>query len=199
MTEPEPIPQGPVATVRAAVEEAGRLDVAMYAAVARTPTPTLDRFMGGLSSAADHSKLNLAAAATLALAGGRRGRRGALYGLAALGATSAAVNLVAKPFGRRHRPDRSAQDVPIARHVPMPTTSSFPSGHSAAAFAFATGVGHVNARAALPLRGLAAMVAYSRIHTGVHYPGDVVAGALAGEAIAQIVSRGLDRRGHYLG
>ncbi len=198
MTDAEPTPVGPVAVTRAAVDEAARLDVAMYAAVARTPTPTLDRFMSGLSSAADHSKLNLAAAGLLVLAGGRRGRRGALYGLAALGATSAGVNLVAKPFGRRHRPDRSAQDVPIARHVPMPSTSSFPSGHSAAAFAFATGVGHVNARAALPLRGLAAMVAYSRVHTGVHYPGDVVAGALLGEAIAQIVSRGLDRRGHYL-
>ena len=65
----------------------------------------------------------------------------------------------------------------------------------AAAFAFATGVGHVSARAAIPLRGMAALVAYSRIHTGVHYPGDVVAGVLMGEAIAQLVARGLDRRG----
>jgi len=191
-----PAPEGPATALpRTVLDEVERLDVAMYAAVARTPTPTIDRFMSRLSSAADHSKLNLAAAGVVALTGGRRGRRGALYGLAALGTTSVAVNLVAKPFGRRHRPDRSAQEVPIARHVPMPLTSSFPSGHSAAAFAFATGVGHVSARAAIPLRGMAALVAYSRIHTGVHYPGDVVAGVLMGEAIAQLVARGLDRRG----
>lgn len=196
--EPLP-PETATALPRTVLDEVERLDVAMYAAVARTPTPTIDRFMSRLSSAADHSKLNLAAAATVALVGGRRGRRGAVYGLAALGAASVTVNLVAKPFGRRHRPDRSTQEVPIARHVPMPTTSSFPSGHSAAAFAFATGVGHINARAAIPLRGLAALVAYSRIHTGVHYPGDVVAGVLMGEALAQLVSRGLDRRGlHHL-
>src|SRR5215213_6765098 len=51
-----------------------------------------------------------------------------------------------------------------------------PSGHSAAAFAFATGVGHELPPAAIPLHGLAALVAYSQVHTGVHYPGDVIAG-----------------------
>ena len=74
----------------------------------------------------------------------------------------------------------------------MPTSTSFPSGHSAAAFAFATGVGHVLPSAAVPLRALAALVAYSRVHTGVHYPGDVVAGALIGSALAQLATRALD-------
>jgi undecaprenyl-diphosphatase len=76
----------------------------------------------------------------------------------------------------------------------MPASTSFPSGHSAAAFAFATGVGHVLPAAAIPLRGLAALVAYSRVHTGVHYPGDVVAGALIGTALAQFTTHALDRR-----
>ena len=87
-----------------------------------------------------------------------------------------------------------AEQVPLARHVPMPSTTSFPSGHAAAAFAFATGVGHVLPPAAIPLRGLAALVAYSRVHSGVHYPGDVVAGALIGTTLAQMTARALDRR-----
>jgi undecaprenyl-diphosphatase len=76
----------------------------------------------------------------------------------------------------------------------MPASTSFPSGHSAAAFAFATGVGHVLPQAAIPLRGLATLVAYSRVHTGVHYPGDVVAGALMGTLLAQLTTHALDRR-----
>ena len=86
-------------------------------------------------------------------------------------------------------------EVPVARHVRMPVSTSFPSGHSAAAFAFATGVGHALPPAAIPLRALAAAVAYSRVHTGVHYPADVVTGALIGTAVAQVATHALDRSG----
>ena len=130
------------------LDELERLDVGAYAAVARTPTPTLDGAMARLSRAADYSKISLGAAALLSIAGGRRGRRAAALGLASVGVTATIVNVVVKPLGSRRRPDRVAQDVPIARHVPMPISTSFPSGHSAAAFAFATGVGHVMPAAA---------------------------------------------------
>jgi membrane-associated phospholipid phosphatase len=168
--------------------------VAVYAAIARTPTPTLDRAMGRLSRAADYSRLSLASAALLALTGGRSGRRAATYGLASLGVTATLVNAVIKPLGRRRRPDRLVQNVPVARHVKMPASTSFPSGHAASAFGFATGVGHVLPPAAVPLRALAALVAYSRVHTGVHYPGDVIAGALIGTTVAQITSQVIERR-----
>ena len=79
----------------------------------------------------------------------------------------------------------------------MPASPSFPSGHSAAAFAFATGVGQVMPAVAVPLRALAALVAYSRIHTGVHYPGDVVTGALMGTVLAQITMQALERRREF--
>jgi membrane-associated phospholipid phosphatase len=172
--------------------EAARVDAAVYSAIARTPTPTLDRAMSRLSRAADYSRLSIASAAVLAAAEGRVGRRAATRGLASVAVTSAVVNLAVKPLGHRRRPDRAAQEVPVARHVVMPGSSSFPSGHSAAAFAFATGVGSTMPNAAVPLRALAAVVAYSRVHTGVHYPGDVAIGSLIGGALSQVTTRALD-------
>jgi membrane-associated phospholipid phosphatase len=44
-------------------------------------------------------------------------------------------------------------------------------------------------RAAAPLLGLAAAVAYSRVYTGVHFPGDVIVGSLIGAAIGRAVAR----------
>jgi membrane-associated phospholipid phosphatase len=52
----------------------------------------------------------------------------------------------------------------------------------------------VSPGAAIPLRALAVSVAYSRVHTGVHYPADVIAGALVGVTLAELVSRALLRR-----
>ena len=167
------------------LEEAERVDVAVYAAIAQTDTPVLDRALSRLSRAADYSRLSLASAAILSVAGGARGRGAARVGLASLAVTAAVVNAAVKPLAKRRRPERERRSVPLGRHVRMPVTRSMPSGHSAAAFAFATGVGSVLPAAAIPLRTLAAAVAYSRVHTGVHYPSDVLAGALLGSAIAQ--------------
>jgi membrane-associated phospholipid phosphatase len=108
-----------------------------------TETPRLDVAMRRLSRAADHSKLWFAAAAGLALAGGPGGRRAARRGLASLGLASAFANLVAKPLTVRSRPQREEAEVLARRHVPMPRSSSFPSGHTASAFAFATGAAAV--------------------------------------------------------
>jgi membrane-associated phospholipid phosphatase len=174
--------------------DAERLDAAVYGAIARTETPSLDEAMRRLSRAADLSKLNFAAAALLAAAGGPAGRRAARLGLASLGVTSVLVNVALKPLGRRARPDREHHTVPAARHVSMPASASLPSGHSASAFAFATGVGQAMPTAAAPLRLLAAAVAYSRVHTGVHYPGDVLAGALVGSTVAQVTTHLIERR-----
>ena len=70
----------------------------------------------------------------------------------------------------------------------MPTSSSFPSGHTASAFAFATAVTADVPILAVPLFGLATAVGYSRVHTGVHYPADVMAGAILGVAVGSIAS-----------
>ena len=176
------------------VRDAERIDVALYAAVAATPTPALDRAVRRLTTAADYSRLTLAAAAVLALTRGKRGRHAAQMGLASVAATSAIVNVAIKPVARRRRPDRDTRGVPLSRQVPMPVSRSFPSGHTACAFAFATAVGDVLPRDALALRVLAAAVGYSRVHAGVHFPGDVLLGGLIGTSTAQITVYALERR-----
>jgi undecaprenyl-diphosphatase len=174
--------------------EVQRIDRAVYAAVAATSTPRLDGAMRRLSLAANYSRLSIASSLVLAVAGGPRGRRAAVAGMTSVAATSAVANLVIKPFGRRRRPDRAAQDVDPARQVPMPGSRSFPSGHTASAVAFASGVGQVLPAASIPLHILAALVAYSRVHTGVHYPGDVLAGAVLGSVVSDGAISVLDRR-----
>jgi undecaprenyl-diphosphatase len=177
------------------LRDADRVDIAVYSAVAATPTPSLDRVMGRLASAADYSRLWLGSAALLAATRGSRGRRAAGMGLASIATASTLVNVAVKPLARRRRPDRTKLGVPLARQVPMPTSRSLPSGHSASAFAFATGVGQVLPREAVALRVLAALVAYSRVHTGVHFPGDVAIGSLIGAASAQLTTQAIERRG----
>jgi undecaprenyl-diphosphatase len=166
--------------------ELGRIDRAVYRAIAATPSPRLDRGMTRLSAAADHSKLWLAIAGLLALRPGPP-RRAALVAVASVGVASASVNLVVKPILRRSRPDQAAAAVPVGRTVRLPGSSSFPSGHSASAFAFATAAADDLPLTWLPLHGLAAAVAYSRVHTGVHYPADAVVGSLMGTGAAVAV------------
>jgi membrane-associated phospholipid phosphatase len=175
------------------LRELGAVDRAVYEAVARTPTGTLDVPVRRLSGAADKSRLWLAIAAVVAVAGGRRGRRAALEGVVAIAVTSATVNLGVKPIARRRRPDRAQPALFEGRHAPMPRSASFPSGHAASAFAFAYAVGRHLPVLAGPIRLLAAAVAYSRVHTGVHYPGDVVIGSVAGAGTAAMVAAVADR------
>ena len=171
-----------------------RVDEAVYAAVASTPTPALDAGMRRLSGAADGSKLWMGAAAAMCTLQGARGRRAAVMGLSSVAVTSAVVNGLVKPLARRRRPDRVRHGVPLDRHVEMPTTRSFPSGHAASAFAFAGGAGHVLPMASVPLHLMATAVTYSRVHVGVHFPGDTVLGAVLGTAGSQLITHAIDRR-----
>ncbi|CAL9607240.1 phosphatase PAP2 family protein [Streptomyces sp. enrichment culture] len=183
LTRPVPPSDGLRRVASAVLGDLRAVDGALYAAVAATPTPTLDRALRRLSHAADHSKISFAIAGALALSGARP-RRAALAGVGAIAVASASANLLGKRLVHRDRPDREAARVTVDRHVRMPTSASFPSGHTASAVAFATAVGTVMPAASVPLGALAGAVGYSRVHTGVHYPGDVAAGAVLGIASA---------------
>ncbi len=160
------------------------LDRAVYAAVHATPTPTLDRAVAGLSRAADHSKIWLTVAVGMSLSGPRL-RQAAVGGITAVAITSAVVNVAVKPVVRRRRPLREES---VRTHVVrMPTSRSYPSGHTASAFAFSTAVGGVVPQIDTVLRLAASAVGYSRVHTGVHYPGDVITGAIIGAGVGSVV------------
>jgi membrane-associated phospholipid phosphatase len=142
----------------------------------RVRSPGLDRALVTITRAANYSRLWLLIASGLAACGGRQGRSAAGRGIIAIAIAATVANGPAKLLVRRRRPSRRSW--PTLIH--MPRSTSFPSGHSAAAFAFATG-----ACAELPVLApvlvpLAGGVAYSRVHTGVHYPSDVAAGAAIG-------------------
>jgi diacylglycerol kinase family enzyme/membrane-associated phospholipid phosphatase len=163
-------------------------DRSVFRDVAQHSSPLLDRLLPALTTAANHSALWVAAAGGLAATGRRRQRRAAVRGVASVAVTSLVVNQVAKRVSPRPRPLLGS--VPASRSLArFPKSTSFPSGHAASAAAFAVGASLELPAIALPLGALAAAVGYSRVYTGVHYPGDVIAGAVAGAGIATLGAR----------
>lgn len=117
-----------------------------------------------VQEAAEHTKLWWAAAAVMAAVGGWRGRTAAAAGVAAMAAAQVLSNAVVKPLYQRRRPP--SEWVPEEDLEERPDSSSFPSGHTAAAFGFAGAVAPVWPAAGAACGVSAAVVAAQRVHGG---------------------------------
>lgn len=108
-------------------------------------------------------------------------------------------NIILKPLVARVRPCdvNTAVSLLIAR----PTDYSFPSGHTGASFAAASAMFFGKNRLWIPAAAIAVLIAFSRLYLYVHYPSDVLAGALLGTMLGWLGNLAVERMGriHYSG
>ena len=117
------------------------------------------------------------------------GRRRDVWGDAVVGVLAAhAAGVVVKRIVRRPRP--TLPEVPAL--VSTPSSLSFPSAHSCSTAAAAIGFAPVLGAPAMA--GVTGAMLVSRVLLGVHYPSDVVSGALLGSGVAAVVGHTARRR-----
>jgi membrane-associated phospholipid phosphatase len=107
-------------------------------------------------------------------------RRGAVLGTAAAGLAL----LVAQPLAHFVGRARPYVDHPVHLLIARSPDPSFPSDHATGAFALAFGMWLYDRTLGTVLLVLAALLSFSRVFVGTHYPGDVLAGALLGAGMA---------------
>jgi membrane-associated phospholipid phosphatase len=137
-----------------------------------------ERAVAAFSRLGEHGAVWIALGAAGAVFDAPERRSGWRRGAGIVGGVYLA-NTALKLLVRRPRPQ--LPDLPPLTGTP--TQFSFPSAHTATSFAGARLYSRMGLPAA-PLYGLAGSLAFSRLYLGVHYPSDVLAGALLGTAIA---------------
>ena len=182
VTEPD-VKAGPIVVVVPPPGHGG-IDRRVFSAINGLPHSAVsDRYISTLSDLGEGLGW-VAGGAALAILGGRKGRRAGLATALASVTATYVVQRAVKPIFRRARPsvDRGARVVGV-----RPVDHSFPSGHSASSFAAATALSIYYPKAAPLAFAVATGVGLSRVHLGVHYPSDAVAGAAVGIGIGTLV------------
>lgn len=164
-----------------------RLDSSIFLAINNLPHPQLaNDFFFLLTTIFNRGDAWLAGLIVAALRDPRQ-RKVILDVLPALWMTSGVVEGPVKQVFRRQRPF-----VSVVRAIVVgkkPGNYSFPSGHSAAAFAGAYLLARHYPRRTPLFYTIATLVAFSRVYLGAHYPGDVVSGAVVGTVLADVFRR----------
>lgn len=121
------------------------------------------------------------------LRGGTADRRGAIAALCSAG-IALGVNQIISHIWARPRPFVTH---PGSVHVLLAYSrdASFPSDHAAAGFAIATTLVLVHRRWGVAALAAAAVMSYARVFVGLHYPADVLAGALIGVVVGWALLR----------
>lgn len=152
----------------------------------------LDVLMPALSWTCNHGEIWIVLAAVL-LAVKRCRRQGLAVGCALI-TDLVLCNLILKPLVGRVRPFVVQ---PVELLIPPPTDASFPSGHTAASFAAVFALKASGSPLWKPALAVAVAMAFSRLYLYVHWPSDVLGGALVGAAAGFIgawIARRLRRR-----
>lgn len=150
--------------------------------------PLLDAVMMGISALGDNGFLWIALGLLFLLLGVKKRvwRQRGLLVLLALGANAVLCNLFLKPMVGRIRPyDLLGYEILI----PPVGDPSFPSGHTSASFAAAAALYAIDRRWGTAAYFFAVLMGFSRLYLGVHFPTDVLAGAVIGVFMAKLVIR----------
>jgi undecaprenyl-diphosphatase len=152
----------------------------------RLTHPLLDRMMSGVTTQSNWYPVLAGAWIALIIWGGRRGRMAAVMLVIALALSDQITCSVLKPLVGRLRPCNALTSDQCRLLVGASSAKSFPSAHASNSFVMATVAAWGHRRLAPVFFVVAALVAYSRIYVGLHYPLDAVAGAALGVLIGRI-------------
>ncbi|RPI57683.1 MAG: phosphatase PAP2 family protein [Acidobacteria bacterium] len=171
----------------ALIETIGRWDFAAFQWLRAFHWALLDPLMVALSDIARAGTLWMGLAVMIALVYRSRWPA-AVQVILAVSLTALFIDNVAKPLVGRERPYELHADVPV--YANKPTTASFPSGHAGNAIAGAYALARLAPDARVIFWTLGFLVAFSRIYLGLHYPADIIGGALLGLGVAKFVIGG---------
>lgn len=152
----------------------------LYAMRTRFHSPGAEAVGRALGKIGEYGAVWLGIGLVLALADGERREEWLVAGV--LGPVAICLNFAIKLAVRRARP--VLEDLPPLGGAP--SSLSFPSAHATSSFACATAMTRIAPEAAV-LFVLAAAIAACRPYLGMHYPSDVIAGALIGTGLGLIV------------